>query len=55
MKQDSIIPADAYERWRTLPTDYEFQIEEAYPLMDQVATNEGWNDPALDVYDQRDA
>lgn len=49
-----LIPAETYERLKALLTEDEFQIEEAYPLMDEVAARDGWNDPALDVYSQFD-
>ena len=49
-----LIPAETYDRLRALLTHDDFRVEEAYPLMDQVAMQEGWNDPALDVYSQID-
>ena len=49
-----LVPAETYDRLRALLTDDEFHIEEAYALMDQVAAQEGWNDPALDIYEQLD-
>jgi hypothetical protein len=49
-----LIPAETYERIKALLTTDEFHIEEGYPLMDQVAAQEGWNDPAMDAYDQLD-
>ena len=30
--------------------DAEFPVQEAYPLMDEVARKVGWDDPAMDVY-----
>ena len=32
----------------------EFDVCEAYPLMDEVARSEGWYDPEMDIYDQFD-
>jgi len=49
-----LIPAQMYGRMRALFTDDAFAVEEAYALMDQVAMNEGWNDPALDAYERVD-
>ena len=50
----SPVPAQTSAHLRALPTVDEFHVEEAYALMDQVAIQEGWNDPALDVYSQLD-
>jgi hypothetical protein len=30
--------------------DSEIDIREAYPLMDDIAAREGWNDPEMDSY-----
>jgi hypothetical protein len=49
-----LIPAETYSRLRALLTDDAFHIEEAYPLMDQLASEQGWDDPALDVYNKFD-
>ena len=43
-----IVRADLYDRMRALCDD--FHIRDAYPLMDQVAARDGWDDPAMDVY-----
>ena len=43
-----IIRAEVYERMRALRDDPE--IRDAYPLMDQVAANEGWDDPSMNIY-----
>ena len=32
--------------------DDDFDIAEAYPLMNEVAQTEGWDDPEMDLYDQ---
>jgi hypothetical protein len=45
-----LIREDLYERLRALLDDDEFDVREAYPLMDEVARREGWDDPELDVY-----
>jgi hypothetical protein len=34
--------------------DEQFNLEEAYSLMDEVARREGWLDPEMDAYDQLD-
>ena len=28
------------------------RFADAYPLMDQVAAREGWDDPSMDIYDE---
>jgi hypothetical protein len=43
-----VVRADVYERMRALCEDSD--IRDAYPLMDQVAARDGWDDPAMDVY-----
>ena len=43
-----IVRADVYVRMRTSCDD--FDIQDAYPMMDQVAAREGWDDPAMDIY-----
>lgn len=43
-----IIRAELYERMRALCD--EFDIRELYPMMNEVAAREGWDDPAMDVY-----
>lgn len=35
---------------RTIEDD--FEIADAYPLMDEVARSEGWEDPEMDLYNQ---
>src|SRR5271157_4288069 len=45
-----IVRADVYERMRALCDD--FDIRDAYPLMDQVAALEGWDDPSMDIYNE---
>ena len=30
----------------------DFDIRDAYPLMDQVAAREGRDDPSMDIYDE---
>jgi hypothetical protein len=43
-----IVRAEVYQRMRALCDD--FDIRDAYPLMDQVAAREGWDDPSMDIY-----
>ena len=45
-----IVRADVYERIRSMCDD--FDIRDAYPLMDQVAAREGRDDPSMDIYDE---
>ena len=47
-----LLPDAAYERARALFEEVPFDVSEAYPLMDEVARKQGWEDPAMDAYDQ---
>ncbi len=48
-----LVRADIYERLKGLDyDDSEFSCQESYPLMDEVASREGWNDPEMDSYDE---
>ena len=47
-----LFSAEQYEKVRALLDDEEFDVSEAYPLMDEVARSEGWYDPEMDIYDQ---
>ena len=45
-----MLSAEQYEKIRAFLGDDEFDVEEAYPVMDEVARSEGWDDPELDIY-----
>jgi hypothetical protein len=46
-----LIRAEAYDRLkRLLDDDSEFSPEEAFPLLNLVLGKEGWDDPAMDIY-----
>lgn len=45
-----LIRAEVYERLRALCDD--FDIRDAYPMMNEVAAREGWDDPAMDIYNE---
>ena len=45
-----VVRAKLYERVRLTHDD--FDIREAYPLMNQVAAQAGWDDPSMDIYDE---
>ena len=45
-----IVRAEVYERMCALCDD--FAIGDAYPLMNQVAAREGWDDPSMDIYNE---
>jgi len=46
-----LVRAEVYDRIQALLyDDSEFDIREAYPLTDEVAAREGWDDPAMDIY-----
>jgi hypothetical protein len=44
-----LVPAEQYDQVRSL-LEEELDIRGAYPLMDAVASKEGWDDPSMDVY-----
>jgi hypothetical protein len=46
-----LVRKDVYDRVKgLLYDDGEFPIRDAYPLMDEVAAKAGWDDPAMDIY-----
>jgi hypothetical protein len=46
-----LVRAEVYQRLRgLLYDDAEFPIREAYPLMDETAAKAGWDDQAMDIY-----
>jgi hypothetical protein len=45
-----IVRAEVYDRMRAVCDD--FHIRDAYPLMDQVAALDGWDDPSMNIYDE---
>jgi hypothetical protein len=47
-----LVPAAVFHQMRHEAG--ELALEAAYPLMDEVAKSEGWDDPAMDAYDQLD-
>jgi hypothetical protein len=46
-----LVPQEVY-RCLIHYDDSEFNVEEAYPAMMEVAAKAGWNDPEMDVYDK---
>ena len=44
-----LVSAEQYDRIRAL-LEEECDIRAAYPLMDAVASKEGWDDPSMDIY-----
>jgi len=46
-----LLRTEVYERLkRLLYDDSEFLIQDAYPLLDEMAAKAGWDDPAMDIY-----
>jgi hypothetical protein len=45
-----IVRVEVYERMCAQCDD--FAIRDAYPLMNQVAAREGWDDPSMDIYNE---
>ena len=46
-----LLPAQDFQRIRSLLQGEDFPVRESYPLQDAVAAAEGWADPAMDAYD----
>ena len=49
-----IISSEQFERLRALFVEDEFSARELYPLIGKTAGEAGWNDPAMDAYDNYD-
>jgi len=49
-----LIRADVFERLRRVLDSDDFDVRQAYPLMDAAARAAGWDDPAEDIYDDLD-
>jgi hypothetical protein len=47
-----LLRLEDYEQIKGLFEDEDFDIREAYPLMDEVAHREGWDDPDMDSYNE---
>jgi hypothetical protein len=45
-----LLRAEVYERMRVLCE--EFDVREMYPMMNELAAREGWDDPTLDIYNE---
>lgn len=54
-QQYVLLPAETYQKIRELIGGEAFDIRETYPLQDRVAADAGWNDPAMDEYNDYDA
>ena len=44
-----LIPTEIYEKMRAALED-KLDIRDAYPLLDEMAGKAGWDDPAMDIY-----
>ena len=53
-KQYVLLPADAYQRVRSLIDADAFDVSETYVLQERVAGAAGWDDPAMDDYNDYD-
>ena len=49
-----VITAEQFETVRALFAEGDFDPREIYPLISKTAGEAGWNDPAMDVYDNYD-
>jgi hypothetical protein len=50
-----LIPVDVYQRVRALLENEEFDIRDTYAAQEQALGAAGWNDPAMDAYNDYDA
>ncbi len=50
-----ILSADAFQKLRALLRDETLDLRETYAAQDRVAANDGWDDPAMDDYNDYDA
>lgn len=48
-----VVRADIYEQYKAEADDID--IRAMYPLIDEVFGREGWDDPAMDIYDDYEA
>jgi hypothetical protein len=49
-----LVPDGTYQKIRALLGDDTFDIRETYPMQDRVAAAAGWDDPAMDDYNDYD-
>jgi hypothetical protein len=49
-----LLRADRYEQLKALLPEQEFHVRAMYPHLAKVFGPAGWDDPAMDVYDQLD-
>ena len=50
-----LVTDDQYQYWHALTRQDDFDPREAYEAADQVARGAGWDDPAMDAYNDSDA
>jgi hypothetical protein len=46
--------AEQFEGLKTFFAEDDFTARELYPLIEKTAREAGWNDPAMDAYDNYD-
>lgn len=49
-QQYVILPAEVYQKVRSLFDEGATDLRETYAAQDAIARQEGWDDPAMDVY-----
>lgn len=54
-QQYVLLPAEMYQKIQSLIGGDSFDIRETYPLQDKIAAAAGWDDPAMDDYNDCDA
>ena len=50
-----LLPLPLYQRMRAIFSDDAFDITETYAAQSAAAGVAGWNDPAMDIYNEYDA
>jgi hypothetical protein len=46
-----VVSAEVYDQLQARAAEEDFNVRDAYPLMDAIAAKEGWDDPEMAEYD----
>jgi len=49
-----LLPSESYDRFKALFEDVPFTLDEQQQLLRRAGERAGWDDPAMDVYDDLD-
>lgn len=50
-----LVPAEVYQRLRVFLEPGDFEVRDTYPAQDRALGAGGWDDPAMDIYNDYDA